>query len=121
MLLDDGPVKAGFSGTCWRSPLIQPLIYDRFGVFYNVFSIAQLLKTLSFSYQKAAVVSAHLDADKRQAWRTTTWPQMLRRAKERKALLLFGDAASCPLWGPRTSTWARPATHGPDLRQAHRR
>jgi transposase len=107
MLLDEGPVKAGFSGACWRSPMIQQLIYDRFGVFYNVFYIAQWLKNLGFSYQKAAFVSAHLDEDKRQAWRTTTWPQILRRAKERKALLLFGDEASFPQWGTLTYTWAR--------------
>jgi len=106
-LLDEGPVKAGFSGACWRSPMIQHLIYDRFGVFYNVFYIAQLLKHLGFSFQKAAFVSDHLDKDKRQAWRTTTWPQILRRAKERKALLLFGDEASFPQWGTLTYTWAR--------------
>jgi transposase len=106
-LIDEGPVKAGFRGAGWRSPMLQQLIYDRFGVFYNVFSIAQLLKNLGFSFQKAAVVSAHLDEAKRQAWRTTTWPQILRRAKERKALLLFGDEASFPQWGTRTDTWAR--------------
>src|SRR5262245_9449202 len=87
--------------------MIQHLIYDRFGVFYNVFYIAQLLKHLGFSFQKAAFVSDHLDKDKRQAWRTTTWPQILRRAKERKALLLFGDEASFPQWGTLTYTWAR--------------
>ena len=106
-LIDEGPVKAGFSGACWRSPMIQQLIYDRFGVFYNVLYIAQLLKNLGFSFQKAAFVSDHLDEDKRQAWRTTTWPQLLRRAKERKALLLFGDEASFPQWGTLTYTWAR--------------
>src|SRR5215471_15200203 len=77
-LIDEGPAKAGFSGACWRSPMIQQLIYDRFGVFYNVFYIAQLLKNLGFIFQKAAFVSDHLDKDKRQAWRTTTWPQILR-------------------------------------------
>ena len=30
--IEEGPVKAGFSGACWRSPMIQQLIYDRFGV-----------------------------------------------------------------------------------------
>lgn len=105
--IDEGPVKAGFSGACWRSPMIQELIYDRFGVFYNVFYIAQLLRNLGFSLQKAAFVSDHLDEDKRKAWRTTTWPQILRRAKERKALLLFGDEASFPQWGTLTYTWAR--------------
>jgi transposase len=106
-LLDEGPVKAGFSGACWRSPMIQQLIYDRFGVFYNVFYIAQLLKQLGFSYQKAAFVSDHLDEDKRTAWRTMTWPQILRRATAQKALLLFGDEASFPQWGTLTYTWAR--------------
>jgi transposase len=106
-LIDEGPVKAGFSGACWRSPMVQQLIYDRFGVFYNVFYIAQLLKNLGFSYQKAAFVSDHLDEGKRQAWCTTTWPQMLRLATERQALLLFGDEASFPQWGTLSYTWAR--------------
>jgi transposase len=106
-LIDEGPVKAGFSGACWRSPMIQQLIYDRFGVFYNVFYIAQLLKNLGFSFQKAAFVSDHLDEAKRQAWRTTTWPHILRLAKARHALLLFGDEASFPQWGTLTYTWAR--------------
>lgn len=106
-LMDEGPVKAGFSGACWRSPMIQQLIYDRFGVFYNVFYIAQLLRNLGCSYQKAAFVSDHLDEHRRHAWCTTTWPQILRLAKERKALLLFGDEASFPQWGTLTYTWAR--------------
>ena len=106
-LIDEGPGKAGFRGACWRSPMVQQLIYDRFGVFYNVFYIAQLLKNLGFSYQKAAFVSDHLNEDKRQAWRTTTWPQILRLAQERQALLLFGDEASFPQWGTLTYTWAR--------------
>ena len=48
-LIDEGPVQAGFRGACWRSPMIQQLICDHFGVFYNVFSIAQLLKNLGLS------------------------------------------------------------------------
>jgi transposase len=106
-LIEEGPVKAGFSGACWRSPMIQQLIYARFGVLYNVFYIAQLLKNLGFSYQKAAFVSDHLDESKRHEWRTSTWPQILRKAHTQNALLLFGDEASFPQWGTLTYTWAR--------------
>ncbi len=106
-LIEEGPVKAGFSGACWRSPMIQQLIYERFGVYYNVFYIAQLLKHLGFSYQKAAFVSDHLNEEKRHEWRTQTWPQILRLAQARHALLLFGDEASFPQWGTLTYTWAR--------------
>jgi hypothetical protein len=83
------------------------LICDRFGVFYNVFYIAQLLKNLGLSYQKAAFVSAHLDEGQRHTWCTTTWPQILRLATDQKALLLFGDEASFPQWGTLSYTWAR--------------
>jgi len=56
-LIKDGPEKCGFSGAAWRSPMIQELILDRFGVCYNVFYIAQLMRNLGFSWQKAAFVS----------------------------------------------------------------
>jgi transposase len=104
--MDAGPLQAGYSGACWRSPMIQQLMYERFGVFYHVFSMAPWLKNLGCSYQQAAFVSAPLDAGKRQAWGPTTWPQMLRLANERKALLLCGDEASCPQWGTLAYTWA---------------
>ena len=48
ILIDEGPLQAGFSSACWRSPMVQQLIYDHFGVFYNVFYIAQLLMVRSF-------------------------------------------------------------------------
>jgi transposase len=106
-LSDEGPLKAGLSSACWRSPMIQQLIDDRFGVFYNVCYMAQLLKNRGFSYPTAAFVADHLAAGQRRAWCPTTWPQMLQLATERKVLLLFGDDASCPQWGTRSSTWAR--------------
>ncbi len=58
--IEDGPAKCGFDGNCWRSPMVQQLILDKFGVTYNIFYIAELLKHLGFSYQKAAFVSDHL-------------------------------------------------------------
>src|SRR5713101_10051865 len=45
-LIEEGPVKAGFGDACWRSPMSQQVISDRFSVLYNVFSLAQLLKNL---------------------------------------------------------------------------
>ena len=105
--LDEGPVQAGFASACWRSPMIQPLIHERLGVYDNVFYIAQWRKHLGYSYQKAAFVSDHLNEAKRQEWCHTTWPQMLTGATAKRALLWFGDEASFPPWGTLSSTWAR--------------
>ncbi len=119
-LIDEGPIKAGFSSACWRSPMIQQLIYDRFGVFYNVFYNAQLLKNLGFRYQKAAFVSAHLTEAQRHEWCTTIWPQILRLATAQHALLLFGDEASFPQWGTLSYTCARRG-HQPLVRTSGKR
>jgi len=106
-LIEAGPEACGFGGACWRSPMIQQLIKDRFGVSYTVFYIAELLKNLGFSYQKAAFVSDHLDEVARRRWCSRTWPEIVRQARAQKALLLFGDEASFPQWGTLTYTWAR--------------
>ena len=106
-LIEAGPVKAGLMAACWRSPMIQPLIYERFGVCYNVFSLAQLLKPLGCSYQNAAFASDHRNEEKRHAWCPTTWPQLVTQAQANKALRLLGDEASFPQWGTRSYTWAR--------------
>ncbi|MEW6125997.1 MAG: winged helix-turn-helix domain-containing protein [Acidobacteriota bacterium] len=42
-----------FSSACWRAPMIQQLILEKFAVTYSVFYIARLLKRLGFSYQTA--------------------------------------------------------------------
>ena len=106
-LIEAGPSAAGYSAGAWRTPLVQQLILDRFQVLYNVFYLAQLLKALGFSWQKAKFVSDHLDEAKRQQWRAHTWPHILRVARRSGALVLFGDEASFPQWGTLSYTWAR--------------
>lgn len=106
-LITEGPDKAGFPGACWRSPMIQYLIYERFGVQYSVHYIAQLLKNMGFSYQKAKFVADHKDPEKRKQWLQITWPEILKLAKEKDAFILFGDEASFPQWGSLTYTWAK--------------
>ena len=65
--------------------MIRQLINERFAVSYSVFYIAELLKNLSFSYQKAACVSDHLDEVARRRWRSRTWPEVVRRAREKQS------------------------------------
>jgi transposase len=59
-LLDAGPVQAGLTSACWRSPMIQQLSYERFGVFYNVFSsetyIAFLTRVLAHTMQPIMLI-----------------------------------------------------------------
>ena len=106
-IITEGPTKAGFSGACWRSPMVQLLIYERFGVQYSVHYISQLLKNMGFSYQKAKFVADHKDPEKRKQWIQKTWLEILKLAKEKDAFILFGDEASFPQWGSLSYTWAK--------------
>lgn len=106
-LIDEGPAKAGLSGNCWRSPMIQHLIQEHFGVFYSVRYISELLKSMGYSYQKARFVAGDLDKEARKQWLSSQWPEILKLARRKGAYLLFGDEASFPQWGTLTYTWAR--------------
>lgn len=101
-----GPAKAGFIGNCWRTPMIQEIIRQHFGVFYSVHYLSQLLKNMGLSYQKARFVSDHLDPEKRRQWLVKRWPEILAQAEQKKAYVLFGDEASFPQWGTLTYSWA---------------
>jgi transposase len=105
-LIQAGPQAAGYTSGCWNTPMIQDLIHHHFGVEYHPHYICTLLHNLGFSYQKARFVSDHLNEAKRLEWRQIRWPHILRRARQRKALLLFGDEASFAQWGSLSYTWA---------------
>jgi len=106
-IIAKGPSEAGFLSNCWRSPMIQHLIYEKFAISYSVHYISQLLKHMGFSYQKARFVSDHLDEETRKQWLSKTWPEILALAKKKNAYILFGDEASFPQWGTLSYTWAR--------------
>lgn len=106
-LIDAGPQAAGFDTAGWNSILVRVLIERKFGVLYDRFYVCELLRNLGYSFQKARFVSDHLDEAQRQAWTAQEWPQILKAARRRKALILFGDEASFPQWGSLSYTWAR--------------
>ena len=106
-LITRGPKYAGFPGACWRSPMIQEMIHQRFGVLYSVFYISQLIKNMGYSYQKAKFTADHKDPAKRKEWLENTWPEIYQLAKKKNAHILFGDEASFPQWGSLSYTWAK--------------
>lgn len=108
-LIDAGPEAAGYQCGCWTTALIQEMIEERFGVVYSTLYVAELLKNLNYSYQKARFVSDHLEqvAEKQVNWMKEGWPAILRQAQEKGAMILFGDEASFAQWGSLSYTWSR--------------
>ena len=115
-----GPAGNGYPGACWRSPMVQDFIRKTFGVFYSVFYIAELLKNLGFTYQKARFAADHLDEAARRQWLVDTWPRILSLGRRRQAYILFGDEASFPQWGSLSYTWS-PRGEQPVVRTSGKR
>ena len=106
-LIEAGPQVVGLETACGNSVCIRVLSWREFGVLYNRPYVCTLLHNLGFSFQKARVVSDHLDAAKRLAWLEQTWPTIVRAAQRRPGLILFEDEASFAQWGSLRYTWAR--------------
>lgn len=105
--IEMGPEKLEFPGYCWRTPMIQNLILEKFGVFYAVRYLSELLKNMGFSYQKASFIADKRDEEKRKEWINKHWPKILKIAKKKDAHIFFGDESSFPQWGSLSYTWAK--------------
>jgi len=105
-LIKSGPLAAGYPTACWTSLLIQQLVLREFGVLYNRHYVCESLRNLGFSFQKAKFVSDHLDEASRRKWREEVWPEILRLAREKDAMILFEDEVSLAQWGSLGYTWA---------------
>jgi len=109
-LIDQGPLEAGFSCGVWTSSMIAVLIEREFGVTYHPRYLCRLLHQIGVTYQRAAFVSAKMGEEehqaKRQEWERERWPQILKRARQLNAVILFGDEVSFAQWGSLSRTWA---------------
>ena len=105
-IIKAGPEKSGFLGGCWRTPMLQHFIKEKYGVFYNARYLSELLKNMGFSYQKAKFIASKQDKKARKAWLEQTWPEIMELAERNNSYVLFGDEASFPQWGSLSYTWA---------------
>ena len=105
-----GPEKYGFDCGTWNSAMIVEVIQREFLVTYNPRYLCTLLRKMKLSYQKAAFVADVLDDDehqkKRKEWDEKTWPEILRKAECKRAVIIFVDEVSFAQWGSLGRTWA---------------
>lgn len=119
-----GPEAAGYSSACWTSGMIADLIHLRFRVEYAPGYVCHLLGLLGLSFQRGRFTSDHLNDEAALLWLEETWPTILRQAREKHAVILFGDEASFAQWGTIGYTWAlkgvQPTVKTSGIRKAYR-
>ncbi|MCP4260160.1 MAG: IS630 family transposase [Planctomycetes bacterium] len=115
-MIVSGPEDNGFDCGIWNTAMINELIFRKFGVRYNPRYLSTLLKKMGLSYQKAGFITDRVDEEhyrqERKKWLEQTWPSLVKKAKQDKAVILFGDEVSFAMWGSLSRTWA-PRAHQP--------
>jgi len=106
-LVIKGPEAYGFDSGVWNSPMIAEVVLREFGVVYNPRYLCSLLKKMGLSCQKVAFEPDRTEDNlkNRKEWKEKTWPEILKKAKEKGAVILFGDEVSFAQWGSLSRTW----------------
>jgi transposase len=86
-----GAEAYGFRGEVWTCARIVHVIEEEFGVSYHKDHVGRLLKELRWTPQVPIKRAIQRDEKAIERWRVDVWPELLRRAKRERRILVFED------------------------------
>ncbi len=103
-----GPQKCGYKGGVWTSAMIQEHTQKKFGVFYSVKYIPELLKNMGLSHikPKYTFTLSRNELKKQILWIRQELPELYKKCKKANGVLLFQDESTFQLQPNVMSTWA---------------
>src|SRR5207253_814938 len=100
-----GPRAAGYATELWTCPRVAEVMRHTCGVHDHPAHGWRVLRALRWRPQKPEHRARERDEKAIQHWRTRTWPR-LKKARQRKAHLVFLDESGLRLQPTRRRTWA---------------
>lgn len=79
IIIELGPMQAGYQSGVWTGPMIGDLIEERFGVRYHNHHIPRLLHQLRFSVQRPRKRLARADLARQATWLRETLPRIKKK------------------------------------------
>lgn len=115
-----GPEAYGFRGRVWTCARIARVIEEEFAVSYHKDHVGRLLKELQWTPQVPIKRAIQRDEKAIQRWRVEVWPELLRRAKRERRVLVFEDESGFYLLPGLVRTYA-PKAQTPVIREKQTR
>jgi transposase len=115
-----GPEAYGFRGPAWTCARIALVIEEEYGVRYHKDHVGRLLRELCWTPQLPIRRASQRDEQAIQRWRTEAWPELLRRARRGRRVLVFEDESGFYLLPGLVRTYA-PQGQTPVLREKQTR
>lgn len=115
-----GPEAYGFRGQVWTCARIARVIEEEFGVRYHKDHVGRLLNELGWTPQMPIRRATQRDEEAIRRWRAEVWPELRRRARRERRVLVFGDEAGFYLLPGLVRTYA-PEAQTPVIREKQTR
>ena len=119
-LLWHGAEAYGFRGEVWTCRRIAQVIAEEFGVRYHKDHVSRLLKELHWTPQVPIRRALQRDEKAIERWRIGVWPELQRRARQERRVLVFEDESGFYLLPGLVKTYG-PAGETPILREKQTR
>jgi len=86
-----GAEAYGFRGEVWTCARITQVILEEFGVRYHKGHVGKLLAQLHWTPQMPIRRAIQRDEQAIQLWRAEVWPELLKKARRERRVLVFED------------------------------
>ncbi len=111
-----GAEAYGFRGEVWTCARVARVIEEEFGVRYHKDHVGRLLRELRWTPQTPIRRAIQRDEDAIRHWRDAVWPELQRRARRERRVLVFEDESGFYLLPGVVKTYA-PEARTPILRE----
>jgi transposase len=101
-----GPAAYGFRGQVWTCGRIALVIEEEFGVRYHKDHVGRLLKELGWTPQLPIRRAIQRAEEAIERWRAEVWPDLQRRARRERRVLVFEDESGFYLLPRLVKTYA---------------
>lgn len=115
-----GAEAYGFRGKVWTCARIAQVIEEEFGVRYHKGHVGRLLQQLHWTPQMPIRRAIQRDEEAIRRWRDEVWPELRRRARRERRVLVFEDEAGFYLLPGLVRTYA-PEARTPVIREKQTR
>jgi transposase len=115
-----GAEAYGFRGEVWTCARIAQVIEEEFGVRYHKGHVGKLLQELRWTPQVPVRRALQRDEQAIRRWREEVWPDLQRRARHERRVLVFEDESGFYLLPGLVRTYA-PEAHTPVIREKQTR
>jgi len=104
-IIGKNPLQLSFGTALWSLPVVAAFIDREFGVILHESTVSRLLKRIGLTPQKPQRRAFQRDDEACRAWAAEEFPVIVRAAKRKQAVILFGDETGVRENGTLGTTW----------------